>query len=216
MTAIRTKENLVDKISQDHVWRLREISELRGLIEDTTISELRKRVLCRAGVALLYAHWEGFVKKSGTYFLQYVAAQGHNISELRSNFVTLLVRGKIDKASESNKYSAFAEVTRYIIDNQTSRARFPVKNVVDTKSNLSTNVLKEIIWCLGLNYDHFETKKNIIDLKLVGRRNHVAHGESMEVEVRDFFEMVGEVIGLMATFKNLLENSCVTESYKAA
>lgn len=216
MVAIRTKENLIDKIAQDHVWRLREISELKNLIETPTISELRKRVLCRAGIALLYAHWEGFVKKSGTYFLEYVASQKHNISELRSNFITLLVRGQIDRASESNKYSAFDEVTRYIIENQSTRAKIPVKNVVDTQSNLSTTVLKEIMWCLGLDYEFFEAKEKMIDLKLVGRRNHVAHGELIEIDTDDFFEMVDEVLGLMATFKNLLENSCVTESYKAA
>jgi len=216
VVAIRTKENLIDKIAQDHVWRLREISELKNLIETPTISELRKRVLCRAGIALLYAHWEGFVKKSGTYFLEYVASQKHNISELRSNFITLLVRGQIDRASESNKYSAFDEVTRYIIENQSTRAKIPVKNVVDTQSNLSTTVLKEIMWCLGLDYEFFEAKEKMIDLKLVGRRNHVAHGELIEIDTDDFFEMVDEVLGLMATFKNLLENSCVTESYKAA
>lgn len=214
--AIRTKEDLVDRIAQDHVWRLREISELKNLIEERSISELRKRVLCRAGVALLYAHWEGFVKKSGTYFLEYVAFQRHNISELRSNFITLLVRGKIDKASESKKYSAFDEVTRYIIENQNTRARIPYKNVVDTQSNLSTNVLKEIMWCLGLDYQLYEPKEKIIDLKLVGRRNHVAHGESIEIDIEDFLEMVDEVLGLMTTFKNLLENSCVAESYKVS
>lgn len=216
MAAIRTKEELVDKIGQDHVWRLREIAELKNLIEEPSTSELRKRVLCRSGIALLYAHWEGFVKKSGTYFLEYVAAQRHNISELRSNFITLLVRGRIDKASETNKYSAFDEVTRYIIDNQKTRARIPTKNVVDTQSNLSTNVLKEIMWCLGLEYKFYESKEKLIDLMLVGRRNHVAHGESIEIDSDDFVEMVDEVLGLMNTFKNLLENSCITESYKAA
>jgi hypothetical protein len=216
MATIRTKEELIDKIGQDHVWRLREISELKNLIQEPSTSEIRKRVLCRAGIALLYAHWEGFVKKSGTYFLEYVAAQRHNISELRSNFVTLLVRGKIDKASESNKYSAFDEVTRYIIDNQTTRAKIPTKNVVETQSNLSTNVLKEIMWCLGLDYGFYESKEKLIDLMLVGRRNHVAHGEAVGVESDDFVDMVDEVLGLMNTFKNLLENSCITESYKAA
>lgn len=215
MAKIRTKEELVDKIGQDHVWRLREIAELKNLIQEPTTSDLRKRVLCRSGIALLYAHWEGFVKKSGTYFLEYVAAQRHNISELRSNFVTLLVRGKIDKASESNKYSAFDEVTRYIIDNQTTRARIPTRDVVETRANLSTNVLKEIMWCLGLDYEIYESKEKLIDLKLVGRRNHVAHGEAIEIEGEDFLYIANEVLGLMNTFKNLLENSCLNESYKA-
>ncbi|MGI9279614.1 MAG: MAE_28990/MAE_18760 family HEPN-like nuclease [Endozoicomonas sp.] len=213
---IRTKENLVDKIGQDHVWRLREISELKGLVEASAISDLRKSVLCRSGIALLYAHWEGFIKKSGTYFLEYVSNQRHNISELRSNFVTLLVRGKIDKASTSNKYSAFDEVTRYIIENQSTRARIPVQNVVNTGSNLSTTVLKEIMWCLGLDYDVFAAKEKLIDLRLVGRRNHIAHGESLEIDINDFIEMAEEVLGLMATFKNLLENSAITENYKVA
>ncbi|SFG01362.1 MAE_28990/MAE_18760 family HEPN-like nuclease [Neptunomonas qingdaonensis] len=216
MATIRTKEDLVDKIGQDHVWRLREISELKNLIQEPTISKIRKRVLCRSGIALLYAHWEGFVKKSGTYFLEYIAAQRHTISELKSNFVTLLVRGKIDKASESNKYSAFDEVTRYIIDNQSTRAKIPTKNVVETQSNLSTNVLKEIMWCLGLDYSFYESKEKLIDLMLVGRRNYVAHGEALEIESDDFVEMIDEVLGLMNIFKNQLENSCLTESYKAA
>ena len=53
MATIRTKEDLVDRIGQDHVWRLREISELKNLIEEPSISDLRKRVLCRSGIALL-------------------------------------------------------------------------------------------------------------------------------------------------------------------
>lgn len=213
MAVIRTKEELIDKIGKDYVWRLREISEMKSLIQEPSISEIRKRVLCRSGTALLYAHWEGFVKKTGTYFLEYVAAQRHNISELKSNFITLLVRGKIDKASESNKYSAFDEVTRYIIDNQTTRARIPTKNVIQTQSNLSTKALKEIMWCLGLDYDLYESKEKLIDSMLVGRRNHVAHGEAIEVGSDDFIDMANEVLGLMNTFKNLLENSCISESY---
>ena len=156
--AIRTKEDLIDKIGQDHVWRLREITELKWLVNQTSLSEIRKRVLCRSGIALLYAHWEGFVKKSGTYFLDYVAGQRLNISELRSNFVTLLVKGQIDKASDSNKYSALFDVTKYILDNQSTRARIPTKNVVNTQSNLSTNALKDIMWNLGLDYQLFSSK----------------------------------------------------------
>lgn len=213
---IRTKENLIDKIASDHIWRLREINEMRRLIEYDNISPLQKKVLCRAGVALIYAHWEGFVKKAGTYFLEYVSNQRHFISELKSNFVTLIVKGRIDKANESNKYSAFDEITKYILCNQESRARIPTKNVVDTQSNLSTTVLKEILWCLGLDYDIFSSKEKLIDQKLVNRRNHIAHGQEIEIDLEDFSEMIDEVLGLMAAFRNLLENCTVTEGYKAA
>lgn len=214
--AIRTQEDLIDKIASDHVWRVREISELKGLIALDTTSDLRKRVLCRSGIALIYAHWEGFVKKSGTYFLEYVSFQRHDISELRSNFITLVLRGKIDNASKSKKYSAFDDITKYIINNRNVRARVPYKNVVDTESNLSTTVLKEITWCLGVDYSLFSSKEKLIDLRLVGRRNHVAHGQQLLVDNDDFNEMADEVMGLMNIFRNLLENSAVTGQYKAA
>lgn len=213
---IRTKEDLIDKIAGEYIWRLREINEMKHLTQNDITSPLQKKVLCRAGIALMYAHWEGFVKKSGTYFLEYVSAQRHCIGDLKSNFVTLIVKGRIDSAHVSNKYSAFDEVTKYILCNQQSRARIPIKNVVDTQSNLSTTVLKEILWCLGLDFNPFESREKLIDKKLVSRRNHIAHGQDIEIELSDFTEMVDEVLGLMTTFRNQLENSTMTEGYKAA
>ena len=44
MAVIRTKEELIDKIGKDYVWRLREISEMKSLIQEPSISEIRKRV----------------------------------------------------------------------------------------------------------------------------------------------------------------------------
>ena len=214
--AIRTSENLIDKIAADHVWRIREISELKTLIESPTLSQTRQKVLCRAGVTLLYAHWEGFVKKTGSYFLEYVSFQRLPVSDLKSNFITLMMKTNIDEATKSKKYSIFDKFTDFLLTKQSNRSKIPFKNVVNTESNLSTTVLKEITWCLGIGYELFESKEKLIDLKLVGRRNHVAHGEDMLVNANDFLEMAGEVIGLMNTFRNLIENSAVTGNYKRA
>lgn len=213
---IVSKESLIDKISEDYVWRIKEISDLKTLVQQPTTSTQRKNVICRSGVAVLYAHWEGFIKKSGTYFLEYIANQRHCFSELKSNFITLVVKKQVDAASCSRKYSAFEEVTHYVLKNQNKRARIPVKNVVDTQSNLSSSVLKEIIWCLGLEYGPFESAEKMIDIKLVKRRNFIAHGEFVGITPEDFYEMIEEVVQLLNTFKTLIENSAVNESYKAS
>jgi len=212
--AIRTKEDLIDKIAKDHVWRIKEISELKGLIESPSLSRSRKKILCRAGVALLYAHWEGFVKKTGTYFLEYVSFQRLPVSDLKSNFITLMLKSRIDEATKSKKYSVFDRLTDFLITSQSSQSKVPFKKVVDTESNLSTTILKEITWCLGIEYRLFESKEKLIDVKLVGRRNHVAHGEEELVNIGDFLEMTDEVLGLMNIFRNLVENSAVTEYFK--
>lgn len=211
---IRSKEELIDRVAEERAWRIREISELKNIVESNTTSSTRRRVVCRSGVALLYAHWEGFVKKAGTYFLDFVASQRLTIKELKGNFVTIALRGRIDQASQAKKYSAFEELTNYIRDNQESRARIPYKNVVNTESNLSSSVLKEICWCVGIDYSLYSTKEKFIDSKLVARRNHVAHGEAIELSEEDFLELADEVVGLIETFRNQLENATVNESYR--
>ena len=65
-----------------------------------------------------------------------------------------------------------------------------------------------------MEYDLFESKEKFIDVRLVGKRNHIAHGGASDVELEDFIEVTEEVISLMATFKNLLENSAILEKYK--
>lgn len=213
---IRSKEELIHSISQERVWRIREISELKRIVETKATSLPRRRVVCRSGIAILYAHWEGFVKKTGTYFLEYVASQRLAIKELRGNFVTISLKGRIDQASQAKKYSAFEDLTNYIRENQNSRARIPYKNVVNTESNLSSSVLKEICWCLGIDYTPFATKEKFIDSKLVARRNHVAHGEALELSENDFLSLTEEVVGLIETFRDQLEDATVNESYRVA
>lgn len=211
---IRTKEELVDRLAQEKVWRIREISELKNIVQARSMSCTRRRVVCRSGVAILYAHWEGFVKKSGTYFLEYVASQRLTLGELKGNFVTIAMKGIIDQASIAKKYSAFEEITNYIRNNQGIRARIPYRKIVDTESNLSSTVLKEVAWCLGIDYSVFSTKEKFIDAKLVARRNYIAHGEVLEVDESDFLDLANEVVGLIEAFRGQLENATVNESYK--
>lgn len=213
---IRTKEELVDRIAQEKVWRIREISELKNVVQTRSMSITRRRVVCRSGVAILYAHWEGFVKKSGTYFLDYVASQRLTLGELKGNFVTIAMKARIDQASLSKKYSAFEEITNHIRNNLGTRARIPYKGVVDTESNLSSTVLKEVAWCLGIDYGVFATKEKFIDSKLLASRNYVAHGEILNVDEADFLDLANEVVGLIEAFRGQLENAAINESYKIA
>ena len=211
---IKTKEDLVDRIGNERVWRIKEIAEMKHIVEVKSISSTRKSVLCRAGLALIYAHWEGFVKKSGTYYLEYIASQRLPLAKLQGNFVTIVLRSRIDRASISKKYSAFEDVTNFIRNNQGTRAFLPFKNIIETKSNLSSTVLKEITWCLGIDYNIFATKEKLIDSRLVGHRNHVAHGEAIEINQEDFSELANEVVELIDIFRTQIENAATMERYK--
>ena len=60
--SIRTTENLIDALSNDLIWRKKELSEIKSLIEVKNVSAQRHNVLVRSGVCILYSHWEGFIK----------------------------------------------------------------------------------------------------------------------------------------------------------
>lgn len=214
--AIRTKEQLLDKVDNEMSWRLKEIHDLKVIASSSFVSKLRKKVLFRTGVALLYAHWEGFIKCTGSYYLEYVSFQRLPINKLKNNFVTLIYKNKIDESYKSGKYSILDPIIETLIDKNTTRAKVPFKSIVQTKSNLSSVVLKEIIWCLGFDYSNFATKEYFIDSRLVSKRNHVAHGESMPISETEFIDMVDGVLTLLRTFKTEIENSAMLETYKKA
>ncbi len=94
-----------------------------------------------------------------------------------------------------------------------SRSSIPFKNAINTESNLSSKVFKEIIWCLGVDYSFYETKEKFIDSKLLGRRNHIAHGQNMDINISEYSEMRETVIDMMTNFKTQIENCAITKEY---
>lgn len=90
----------------------------------------------------------------------------------------------------------------------------PYKNGLDTESNLSSSVLREITWCLGVDYSLFESKEKFIDSRLLARRNHVAHGQEIDINTADFEEMRAIVVEMMTHLKNELENLALMRSFE--
>lgn len=210
---IRTTNELVQKIAEDLVWRRKELTELRALVESHR-SGIRGNVVVRGAVALLYAHWEGFVKKVGTYYVQFVAAQRLSNRELAPNFVGLVLRAKLKEMSASDKAAKGNQLAEFMCNGMDVRARLPTKDVVDTKSNLSSTVLVDILEALGLDPDQFATRFRFIDSQLVNPRNHIAHGEALFLTSEEYLELHDDVLALVETFRNEVENASVLKRFR--
>jgi len=210
---MKTKVELLQKIDDDLIWRRRELFDFRAAVQDAQPNPGRRSALLRAGVALLYAHWEGFVKRCGTYYLEFVASQGKKASELQVNFIAINLKSRLIEASKSNKPSASAELVDFFCSKLGNRLRIPHKGVIDTKSNLSSSTLREIVWILGLDMSPYETKSHLIDSSLVDRRNHIAHGDLLDIGVGDYLVLHDEVMVLIDTFRNQLQNAAATDRF---
>ena len=160
---IRTAFDLSSRISDDLIWRRKELTDLRGLVQEYS-GELRSRVIIRCAIALLYAHWEGFIKKSSSYYLEYVASHRLPYKKLAANFVGLALRSKFNDLGASQKMSSGNALADFFCTKLDTKSAVPYKNVVDTKSNLSSTVLVDILDTLGLDASKFESRLKFISI----------------------------------------------------
>lgn len=201
------------KVDEDLVWRRKELFNIRTVIEDSHENKQRQTAFLRAGVALLYAHWEGFVKRAGSHYLEFVSSQGRQAADLTPNFIAIKFKTRITEAAKSKKISTTHDVVDFFCNHLQDRLRIPHKNVVDTQSNLSSVVLREIVWTLGLDIAPYETKSKLIDESLVDRRNHIAHGEPLDIDIKEYLVLHDDVMNLLDTFRNQIQNAAATNRF---
>lgn len=211
MVDIRTLDQLQDALDAEMGWRIKEIGVFRF---GSRTNSLERKPFIRAGIALLYAHWEGFVKSAAEAYLAYVESRGHSYSELKTCFSVFGLKGKLDTLVEAKKAAANVAALDFIIAEMHGVARFRLSSAINTESNLSSVVFKNIAQSINIDIQQYETKNNLIDISLVERRNKIAHGEFLEIGGKEFGELVTEVIGIMRQFKTDLENAASLEAYK--
>jgi len=210
---IRTTDELIDRVGKDLIWRRKELSELKGLVQETQ-GQIRSRVIIRSAVALLYAHWEGFVKKSSSYYLEFVSSHRLPYGRLASNFVALTLKAKFNELAASEKISGANLLADFFCTSLNRQSNVPYKSAVDTKSNLSSKVLQDILSSLGIPQANFSTRMNFIDSNLVNPRNHIAHGEDFDLSAAEYMALHDAVMSLLETYKNEVENAAVLRSFE--
>lgn len=184
MTKIKTFEQLQLILDEELVWRTTELALIRSLVVENASFEELASYHIRSGITLVYAHWEGYIKAVGNAYLMYIASQRLMYSDLTSNFVAIAAKRLLSKTGLSNKITAYAEITDFFLSGLTDRCTLPME--VETKSNLSSEVLREITYVLGLDYREYETKARLLDETLLKSRNEVAHGKYLLIDTERF------------------------------
>src|SRR5216683_7302007 len=112
---LRTIEQLSDALDQELAWRKKELSTIKVLVDEKNVAKSRRLVLIRAGVALLYAHWEGFVREAGSMYLDFVSYQRLKYEQLSANFLALAVRGLLRSAQQTDRIKAHLAVSNFFL-----------------------------------------------------------------------------------------------------
>jgi hypothetical protein len=87
--------------------------------------------------------------------------------------------------------------------------------LIDTRSNLNTDVIKEICLICAVDPSQFETKRVFIDQLVLKRRNAIAHGQQEFIRESEVDDLVAQILGLMQHFRKLIENKVYLKQYAA-
>lgn len=211
---IRTLDDLLQKIAEDRVWRIREIVMLKRTCLNPAIGEREKDVQRRALIPLAYAHWEGFVKGTGQSYLDFVAGQRLTLAQLTPCFQSIYFSIELSRELRAEKRHKVIGVLRGLSENASSRVHLKTKGVISTQDNLNSDALHDVCMNLGLNYSRFSAYASFIDKVLLAKRNCIAHGENIFITEDNVDEVCENVVACIDNFRTEVENSAVNESYK--
>ncbi len=210
---IRTVEQLNEKLSEDLIWRKKELSEVEKLVNRKDVSPEKHNLFIRSGICILYSHWEGFIKLAANAYVDYVRLQKLRYEELSSNFLALAMKDKLKEVKETNKPSLYIPICNFLMFELNNRSSLP-EDAISTESNLSSEVLKKITSILGINFSDYSDNSKLIDEKLLKQRNEIAHGNYLLIDRDGYIELHEKVIEMIEIFRNQIENAAINEDFK--
>jgi hypothetical protein len=209
---IRTLDALDDRIREDFTWRRHEIQFFDQQLK--SVNSIAERSLLRASVALLYAHWEGFVKNACHFYLCYVASLRIETQRLSPELAALSLRSILNKTIDTQSAALHIEMVVEFRESISARANIPTtRDAVQTKSNLSFPVLKNILLSIGIDSTLYEHASDLINQQLVDSRNKIAHGQNDYIQRSEWEDLRTEVMTIMESIGDEIVNNAAQKKY---
>lgn len=205
-----TYDQLTKLISEDYAWRRKELKIIKDQIPLN--QSPKQNAALRFAVPILYAHLEGFVKKSTELYLEYIAKKHLKHSELKPQFIALSLSKKLGDLEIKNLEEK-TKTVEFLLTEINKSSNILTKNVIQTKSNLKYKILEEILFVIGIDETKFTSFKSLVN-DLVDARNNIAHGDYLRVEFSTYNIMYNDIQILMECLKTEIENAALTEEYK--
>lgn len=211
--AIHTLEELESSLTEDLKWRKQEMFVFEHLLAQAREHETPS--LLRAGLALIYAHWEGFIKTAGSYYLEYISRQKLKLGELRPEIAAVALRSSIEKLAIEKSSEAHGALVTTLWEDGGKDANLPYdKTTIRTRANLKFQVFESIMYSLGLDAARHATQQLLIDERLLGFRNEIAHGRREYVNSQDWVAARNSIELILNDVRTQIANAAALSEYR--
>lgn len=182
--------SVVEEISINNDWRDGEFAKYKA--NSLNVDE---KLWCRMCIPMIYAHWEGFVVDALKIMLKHLNQLDLQSTQLPTNLVVVSLGDAYRTLSGKQSFDQRIQFTHSFNELLGKPVKFKTK--VDTKSNLKSNVFKDLCIAFGFDSSKFTEQLSDID-RLVSIRNSIAHGEnSMQPDMKNIEKYINSVKGAM-------------------
>ncbi|WP_286911890.1 MAE_28990/MAE_18760 family HEPN-like nuclease [Flavobacterium sp. UBA4197] len=208
-----------DLLVEDWTWRKKEVSDLILLAEKE-----ENTVLLKSIILLLYAHWEGYIKKSSKTYLKYICDNKHKLNELTDNFKAVALKGLTGEVMKSGNTLSLQNELHYIkkfsdLDNISIDHHIKIdldnekdKNIINTHDNLNPEIFGNILKIIGIDYkEQYDAKEIFINTYLLSNRNSIGHGskelfkdENFEFKISSMKRLRDVILVIVENFRDEL------------
>lgn len=207
---VRSRSELQDQLDKDISWRKKEITTVGFCISGAR--RHKKGLYFKSGLALLYAHWEGFVKHAARCYLELVKSGGHNYSQLCNSFLFFAVNRELSGQVKLTNVNTYEQVASVFDNPSCLNFNVDVSKFIETREhqNLDSKEFRRLLKKLGLDYySSYELKEQFLDTKILSVRNKIVHGDRSGEEILDeiesledgFKERQEKMLELLDTFR---------------
>lgn len=211
--AIRSADELGSYLIEELKWRTAELDTWERLAKS---SRPHQQIgILRAGVALLYAHWEGYVKEAARAYLEYVSRQGLRVGDLRDELAAVALRTMLGSGEQSKKSSDHTSIVSALRAEAQSKANIPYdRSTIRTRSNLTFDVFEDIMHSVGCDSSRHELQRVLITNRLVKNRNDISHGRLLLISYEDWLDWRERVVLILEDVRDQLRAAAYSQAFK--
>lgn len=204
---------LARRLDRELSWRKKELIGVYLDLPKEDDGLNNAQLKCRQAILLLYAHWEGFVKKFFRYYLEELAASNPDPRLLNNQLIGLAMRSSIREAAAERTSGKLGKCLRDVLDGAVTLPRIRTENAIRTQSNLSVRVLREILETVGFDRKRYAAYEASTIKLLLEHRNAIAHGEGTPIPLDVYKRYHHDVIDIISDMREHLEDQMAARAY---